>query len=326
MDAENILEIKDLVVHYEMDDGVCEAVNGVDLTLKKGEVLGLVGETGAGKTTIALSIMGLLPIPPSHIVRGSILLEGKEIIGMKSKELQKIRGNTVSMIFQDPMTSLNPVLTVGDQISEVIQIHQKLKKGEADVKASQLLETVGIPSDRFKEYPHQFSGGMKQRVVIAMALACNPALLLADEPTTALDVTIQAQVLDLMRELREKYDTSMILITHDFGVVAEICDTCAVVYAGEIVEYGTLKHIFKHPTHPYTKALFESLPRLDKKVKRLKVIDGLMSDPMNLPPYCSFYNRCDHACERCKEGNPEKREIEQGHWVRCHLVGRESAE
>lgn len=319
METDNILEIKDLVVHYETEDGVCEAVNGIDLTLKKGETLGLVGETGAGKTTVALSIMGLLPVPPSHIVRGSIKLDGKELVGEKNRELQKIRGDKVSMIFQDPMTSLNPVMTVGDQIAEVIAIHENIKKGDASIKAAKMLETVGISPERYKEYPHQFSGGMKQRVVIAMALACNPALLLADEPTTALDVTIQAQVLELMQELRETYNTSMILITHDFGVVAEICDTCAVVYAGEIIEYGNLEHIFRNPLHPYTKALFASLPRLDKKVERLKAIDGLMNDPMNLLEYCSFYERCERACDICKIGNPENVEVEPGHFVKCHM-------
>ncbi len=323
MEDNTILEIKDLVVHYEMDEGVCEAINGVDITLRKGQVLGLVGETGAGKTSIALSIMGLLPIPPGHIIRGSIKLEGDELIGKSNKEMQKIRGNKISMIFQDPMTSLNPVVTVGDQIAEVIRIHEKLKKGDAEIKAAEMLETVGIPAERHKEYPHQFSGGMKQRVVIAMALACNPTLLLADEPTTALDVTIQAQVLELMRELKEKYETSMILITHDLGVVAEICDSCAVVYAGEIVEYGTLEHIFHHSMHPYTKALFDCVPRLDKRVKRLRTIDGLMNDPMNLPEYCSFYSRCGDACDECRKGAPPKVEAEPGHYVCCCKFRRE---
>ncbi len=319
-DEQVVLEVDDLVVHYNTEDGVAEAVNGMSFKLHKGETLGLVGETGAGKTSVALAIMGLLPTPPSKIIRGSIKLDGEELIGKKSKEMQKIRGAKIGMIFQDPMTSLNPVMSVGDQIAEVIRLHENISKGEASVKAGKMLENVGIAADRYKEYPHQFSGGMKQRVVIAIALACNPSILIADEPTTALDVTIQAQVLELINNLREDYGTSVIMITHDLGVVAETCDKCAVVYAGEIVEAGSLEDIFINAKHPYTKGLFGSIPRLDVIVDRLKPIKGLMSDPMTLPNYCSFYERCDHACEECKNGEPKAVEVSPGHIVRCKLA------
>lgn len=319
-DEQIVLEVDDLVVHYNTEDGVAEAVNGISFKLHKGETLGLVGETGAGKTSVALAIMGLLPTPPSKIIRGKIKLDGEELIGKKNKEMQKIRGAKIGMIFQDPMTSLNPVMSVGDQIAEVIRLHENISKGEASVKAGKMLENVGIAADRYKEYPHQFSGGMKQRVVIAIALACNPSILIADEPTTALDVTIQAQVLELINNLREDYGTSVIMITHDLGVVAETCDKCAVVYAGEIVEAGSLEDIFINAKHPYTKGLFDSIPRLDVIVDRLKPIKGLMSDPMTLPNYCSFYERCDHACEACKNGEPKAVEVSPGHIVRCNLA------
>jgi len=313
----NVVEIKNLVVHYETDDGVVEAVNQVSFSIGKGESLGLVGETGAGKTTIALAIMRLLPVPPSHIVQGVIQLDGEDLAMVSDKEMQNIRGKKVSMIFQDPMTALNPVIPVGEQISEVIRLHEKVSKVEAERKAVEMLELVGIQADRFKDYPHQFSGGMKQRVVIAIALACNPELLIAEEPTTALDVTIQAQVLEMMKDLRTKFGTSLLMITHDLGVVAEICDKCAVIYAGEIVEYGTVEHIFDHPKHPYTKGLFSSLPSLNKEVDRLESIPGLMVDPMDLPEYCSFYDRCSVCGEQCKACDPELVEIEPGHFVKC---------
>ena len=244
-----LIDVKNLVVHYETDDGVVEAVNNVSFQLNRGETLGLVGETGAGKTTIALSLMRLLPVPPSHVIQGSIALEGEDLMSKSEKEMRKIRGRKISMIFQDPMTALNPVHRVGDQIAEVISLHQHVTNKEATVKAMEMLQMVGIPAERYSDYPHQFSGGMKQRVVIAIALACHPELIIADEPTTALDVTIQAQVLELMKDLRKQFNTAMLLITHDFGVVAEICDRCAVIYAGEIVEYGTVAHIFNHPIH-----------------------------------------------------------------------------
>ena len=317
--SENILEIRDLVVEYHTDDEIIHAVNNVNLSVKKGETIGLVGETGAGKTTIARSIMRILPVPPAKVMGGEIYFEGKDIMKISEAEMRKIRGNRISMIFQDPMTALNPIETVGFQITKAILLHNHIKKVEAQERACTMLEMVGIPMDRFKEYPHQFSGGMKQRVVIAMALACNPELLLADEPTTALDVTIQAQVLDMMKDLKRRLGTSVILITHDLGVVADSCDSVAVIYAGEIVEYGTAVHIFKTPTHPYTIGLFNSLPRLDSTERRLKPIKGLMPDPTNLPKGCKFCDRCPHATEKCAESVPEVTEVAPGHLVKCFL-------
>lgn len=317
IDTMPLVDVKNLVIHYETDDGVIEAVNNISFQLRRGETMGLIGETGAGKTTIALALMRLLPIPPSHVVRGSVQLEGDDLMTKTEKEMRKIRGHKISMIFQDPMTALNPVHRVGDQIAEVISLHQHVTNKEATVKAMEMLHTVGIPEERYYDYPHQFSGGMKQRVVIAMALACRPELIIADEPTTALDVTIQAQVLELMKELRKKFNTSMLLITHDFGVVAEVCDCCAVIYAGEIVECGTIKHIFNHPMHPYTIGLFNSLPSLNEDVEHLKSIPGLMVDPTNLPPYCSFFDRCFSKCDKCKKDDPKLVEVEPGHFVKC---------
>ena len=325
MMSDKLSEIRDLVVHYETDEAVVEAVNHISFSLEAGDTLGLVGETGAGKTTVALSIMGLLPYPPAHIISGSILLDGQDITKCKERELRKIRGNKASMIFQDPMTALNPVRTVGDQIAEVVRLHQKVSRKEAWAKAEEMLEMVGIPKERSKEYPHQFSGGMKQRVVIAIALACNPDLLIADEPTTALDVTIQAQVLELMRNLQETHQTALLLITHDFGVVADICKKCAVIYAGEIVEYGTVEDIFDRPAHPYTLGLFRSLPSLDQEVDRLTPIPGMMSDPTNLPSGCSFYDRCDRKTPLCAQQDPQQIELTAGHYVKCHHCGKEGA-
>ncbi len=318
--SQPVLEVKDLIVHYETASGVVEAVNNVSFTIRKGETLGLVGETGAGKTTIALSAIRLLPVPPSHIIQGSIHLQGQDVYQIPEKEMRKIRGNVVSMIFQDPMTALNPVIPVGEQVAEVIRLHDKVSKKEAEQRAVEMLEMVGIRAERYQDYPHQFSGGMKQRAVIAQALACNPELLIADEPTTALDVTIQAQVLEMMKQLRDKLGTSMLLITHDFGVVADICDKCAVIYAGEIVECGSVEQIFRNPCHPYTIGLFASLPSIDKDVDRLYSIKGLMADPMDLPEYCSYYDRCDKACEACKTCDPVLTEVEPGHFVKCRSV------
>lgn len=320
---EELLRIRDLVVEYDTDEDVVQAVNHVDLQLGKGETLGLVGETGAGKTTIAKAILRILPDPPSRVKAGEIYFEGKDILKLSEGKMRKIRGNKIAMIFQDPMTALNPIETVGSQIAEAIGLHEKLSKAEVQKRAVDMLEMVGIPGERYGEYPHQFSGGMKQRVVIAMALACRPELLLADEPTTALDVTIQAQVLDMMESLKEKLNTSMILITHDLGIVAGMCDRVAVVYAGEIVEQGTTEEVFDFPGHPYTLGLFQSLPRLDSTEKRLKPINGLMPDPTNLPEGCKFYDRCPYACEKCKEKEPEMREYRQGHFVRCIRQGGE---
>lgn len=315
--SEKLLEIKNLVVRYDTDFERVEAVNGINLSLEKGKTLGLVGETGAGKTTTALSIMRLIPDPPGKIVEGEILYNGEDILKKTEKEMRKIRGNNISMIFQDPMTALNPVLTVGDQIMEVISLHNKISKADATTKAIDMLEMVGIPGDRYYEYPHQFSGGMKQRVVIAIALACNPNLLIADEPTTALDVTIQAQVLEMMNELKKRLGTSMILITHDLGIVAETCDNVAIMYAGEIVENGSAVDVYNNRTHPYTIGLFDSIPDLDKDVDRLMVISGSVSNPADLPKGCKFHPRCPYCTERCTMENPPVFEIEPGHYVKC---------
>ena len=320
------LEVENLVVRYSMEKQWVEAVNGVSFKLEKGKTLGLVGETGAGKTTIAKAIMRILQTPPADIRDGRIYLEGEDLLAIDEKEMLKIRGNKISMIFQDPMTALNPIMTVGSQITEGLLLHNDYDKATAKKEAKKMLEMVGIPGDRYVEYPHQFSGGMKQRVVIAMALACNPDLLLADEPTTALDVTIQQQVLDMIADLREKQNTSMILITHDLGVVARTCDDVAVVYAGEIIESGSKEDIFDHPTHPYTLGLFGAIPKLTGDEKRLHPIDGSTPDPTNLPEGCKFSPRCPHATDACKSGNVCMTEITPGHFVRCHLVeGGENA-
>ncbi len=311
------LEVKDLSVQYVTKEETVYAVNGISFQLEKGSTLGLVGETGAGKTTIARAILGILPVPPAEIHGGEIFLEGKDILKMSEKEMRDVRGNKISMIFQDPMTALNPVMTIGRQIEEVIEIHENIGKAEARKRAEDMLELVGIPAERYIEYPHQFSGGMKQRVVIAMALACNPDLLLADEPTTALDVTIQAQVLDLMKELHEKKNTSMILITHDLGVVAEMCDHVAVVYAGEILEMGTLEDIFDRPSHPYTEGLFRAVPNINSDEDVLHPIHGLTPNPADLPSGCKFHPRCEFCTEECKHDHPELIEIEPGHYCRC---------
>ena len=314
---EHLLEIKDLSVCFHTMDADVHAVNGIDLAIDAGETLGLVGETGAGKTTTALAILNLIQSPPGKIESGQILFAGRNILEMTDDELLSIRGSAISMIFQDPMTALNPIFRVEDQIAEVIRIHEKKSKREAVEKAREMLELVGIPAERGSDYPHQFSGGMKQRVVIAMALACSPKLLIADEPTTALDVTIQAQVLDMMTELKTKMDSSMLLITHDLGVVAETCDKVAIMYAGEIVEYGSLEDLFEHTAHPYTEGLFGSLPSLENDVHRLKPIQGLMPDPANLPDGCKFHPRCPYAVDQCRSGAPALREISPGHLCQC---------
>ncbi len=305
--SEALLHIDDLAVTYSSGAKTVHAVNGVSLDIKKGETLGLVGETGAGKTTIAKAILGILPSPQSKVSSGEILFHGKNLLEMSGKELRGVRGGQISMIFQDPMTSLNPVMRVVDQIAEGIRVHQNVSKKESEIIAEKMLNMVGISSDRAREYPHQFSGGMKQRVVIAMALSCEPELLLADEPTTALDVTIQAQVLELIGELKEKYRTSLLMITHDLGVVAEVCDYVAVIYAGRIVEYGTKEEVFDHPLHPYTVGLFNSIPDIKKDVDRLSPINGLPPDPTDLPSGCSFSPRCPFATERCHSVEPELR-------------------
>lgn len=312
-----LLEVKNLKVQFETSDGIVKALNGIDISLDEGMTLGLVGETGAGKTTLAKSIMRIIPQPPGKIVSGEILYDGNDILKMDKNEIRKIRGQHISMIFQDPMTSLNPVMTVGEQIAETIKTHEKISAVEATKKACEMLELVGIKADRAGDYPHQFSGGMKQRVVIAIALACNPKILIADEPTTALDVTIQAQVLEMMQNLKRKFNTATILITHDLGVVAQTCEKAAVIYAGEIVEYGTVHEVFKDMRHPYTIGLMNSIPKIHVDERRLHPIDGLMPDPMALPDGCKFCDRCQFAVERCKKDNPEMVHLGGEHFARC---------
>lgn len=317
---QTILEVQDLRIHFELREGTVKALNGIDLVLKEGRTLGLVGETGAGKTTLAKGIMGLTAKPYGKIKSGKILYEGKNLLEMDKKQLRRIRGEHISMIFQDPMTSLNPVMTVGDQIAEAIRNHDKLSRVDAAKKAAEILELVGIPSARGSEYPHQFSGGMKQRVVIAIALACNPKILIADEPTTALDVTIQAQILEMIRDLRERFRTSMLLITHDLGVIAQNCDYVSVIYAGEIVETGTVHDIFRNKLHPYTAGLFSSIPNINEDVERLVPIEGLMPDPTDLPVGCAFCDRCCFATEQCRTEHPHLVNMggeEGNHQVRC---------
>ena len=314
---EPFLSIRDLVVEYTSGGSVVHAVNGVSLEVYKGRTLGLVGETGAGKTSIAKAIMRILPDPPARVANGEIYLDGTDLLKLKEAEMRKVRGKKISMVFQDPMTALNPVVRVVDQISEVIKAHNDFSDAQATAEAIKMLTLVGIAENRAREYPHQFSGGMKQRVVIAMALACNPDLLLADEPTTALDVTIQAQVLDMMKNLRNQFNTAMILITHDLGVVADICDEVAVVYAGEIIEYGDKFAVFDNPSHPYTQGLFGALPDTSVDKPRLTSIEGMPPDPTNLPQGCKFSPRCPHASEECRKGSVELMDMGDGHMCRC---------
>ena len=318
-----ILDVKNLAVRYEVEDGTVYAVNGIDLQLKRRETIGLVGDTGAGKTTTAMALMHLIASPPGVVEAEKLEVDGNEMTQLSAKELEHVRGKDISMIFQDPMTALNPVFSVGDQIAESIFLHENVTKKEAFERAVQMLEMVGIPGNRAKEYPHQFSGGMKQRVVIAIALACNPKLLIADEPTTALDVTVQAQVLELMAELKEKYDTSMIMITHDLGIVAEVCDSVAVMYAGRIVEQGTLEDVFNHTKHPYTEGLFNSLPNINNRTAKLKPIKGLMPDPTVVHTGCPFAPRCEYATEECSKRVPELVSDGPTHKYACLAYERE---
>ncbi|WZL72540.1 ABC transporter ATP-binding protein [Clostridiaceae bacterium 35-E11] len=323
MRDKNLLEIKNLKIHYKTDEGVVHAVENLNLTVKNGETLGFVGETGAGKTTTALGIMRLVPEPPGKIVDGEIIFEGEDLLKKSKKEMRNVLGKDIAMIFQDPMTSLNPVMTVGEQIAEMILLHQNVSKREAYDMACKMLEKVGIKEERAKDYPHQFSGGMKQRVVIAIALACNPKLIIADEPTTALDVTIQAQVLDLMKKLKDEFNTSMILITHDLGVVAEICDKVAIMYAGNVVEYASKELLYTQPLHPYTQGLFDSIPDIEKDEERLREIEGLPPDPTELPLGCSFYPRCPKAFNKCSSEKPGIYNINEEHYVQCFLYDSE---
>lgn len=319
---EKLLEIKGLKTYFNTEDGVAKAVNGVDYHVYKGETLGVVGESGSGKSVTSLSIMRLIPNPPGFIAGGQILFNGKDLLKLSYEQMRKVRGNQISMIFQEPMTSLNPVFTIGNQIMEPLILHENLSLKDAEDRAVQMLDKVGIPGarNRLNDYPHQFSGGMRQRVMIAMALACDPKLLIADEPTTALDVTIQAQILELMVELRENNpESSIILITHDMAVVAETCDRIAVMYCGRIQEMATVDEIFYNPKHPYTRGLLESIPNPTKKKDRLFAIPGIVPNLMNLPIGCKFCTRCDEKMDICELEEPPMVEISEGHFLRCHL-------
>jgi peptide/nickel transport system ATP-binding protein len=315
--------LKNLTVEYHADGRTIHAVNNVSFDLNKGKTIGLVGETGAVKTTIAKSILRILPDISAKLTGGEIYLEGKDLFKLSQEEMRKVRGKRISMVFQDPMTALNPIMRIGNQIMEVIYLHNDISKHEARERAMEILRLVGIHGGRYFEYPHQFSGGMKQRVVIAMALACEPDLLIADEPTTALDVTIQAQVLDMIKGLVRQKNTSMIMITHDLGIVAEVCDDVAVVYAGEIVEIGGKEEIFDHPLHPYTIGLFGALPELDKDTDRLSPVPGLPPDPSNLPLGCSFSPRCQKAGDECRKVKYDLTELRPGHFCRCRYAGKQ---
>lgn len=317
-----LLKIEGLKTHFFTGAGVVKAVDGLDLEIRKGETLGIVGESGSGKSITAMSVMRLVPNPPGKIVAGRIFFAGADLLLKSEAEMRSIRGNSIAMIFQDPMTSLNPVFTIGDQIAENIKLHQGLGKKAAWARAGEMLEKVGIPDAgaRAGDYPHQFSGGMRQRAMIAMALSCNPQLLIADEPTTALDVTIQAQILDLMRQLKEEYHTSIMLITHDLGVVADLCDRVLVMYAGRPVEFAVLADLFTDARHPYTWGLMRSIPRLDEETKeRLEPIEGQPPDLRKLPAGCRFAERCPRVMAHCWTDCPEMRELAPGHLAACHL-------
>jgi peptide/nickel transport system ATP-binding protein len=324
--SKSFLSVRNLIVEYTQGKNVIHAVNNISFDVEKGKTLGVVGETGAGKTTIAKAILRILPDRACSIKNGQIFLDGEEISSYSEEEMLKVRGNKIAMIFQDPMTALNPLMTIGEQIIEVIHLHNpKMSKQDAIKQAVEMLEMVGIAGKRFIEFPHQFSGGMKQRVVIAMALACDPELLLADEPTTALDVTIQAQVLELIKNLQKKFNTSMILITHDLGVVAETCDNVVVIYAGRIVEYATKKDLFMHPLHPYTVGLFGSLPSMNSISDRLLPIPGMPPNPARLPEGCSFAPRCSRMKDECMRKEVPLFEVEPGHFCSCHCAAKEVA-
>ena len=314
-----LIEIKDLKVEFKTERATAYALNGVNLEIKKGESLGLVGEAGAGKTTTALSILNLLAKPAAHIMGGDVLYKGTSVFSMSEKKLRDIRGKEISMIFQNPLTSLNPVFTVGEQIAMVLRTHKNLGKKEAFQEAGKLLETVGIASYRLSDYPHQFSGGMRQRVGIAASLACNPELLIADEPTTALDVTIQAQILELMKDSQDKYSTSLLMITHNLGIISELCQKVAVMYAGRIIEYGTVKEVFKYPAHPYTKGLLGAIPRLDVDSDHLEVIPGNIANVHHLPSGCKFHPRCAFCKKECEQEEPAMNRINDNHYVACYI-------
>lgn len=316
-----ILEVKGLKTHFHTKRGISKAVDGIDFSLRKGETLGIVGESGCGKSITSLSILRLIPSPPGRIAEGQILFKDRDLVTLPEKEMRKIRGNEISMIFQEPMTSLNPVIPVGEQIAEALRLHQKMGRKEAMAKAVEMLQLVGIPSPekRAKQEPFQLSGGMRQRVMIAMALACTPEVLIADEPTTALDVTIQAQILELIKDLQQKLGMGVILITHDLGVVAETCDTVAVMYAGNIIEHASTKDIFANPKHPYTRGLLESLPKINEDQEELKTIEGSVPSAYNMPEGCRFASRCPFREEICLQKRPDLVEQSDGTKVRCWM-------
>jgi peptide/nickel transport system ATP-binding protein len=322
-----LLEVKNLKTHFFKKKTVIPAVDGVDLKINKGETVALVGESGSGKSITSLSIMRLVPTPPGKIVDGEIYLDGKELVSMSENDMCKIRGNEISMIFQEPMTSLNPVLTIGEQITEILTYHQKMSKNEANKKAIELLEMVGFSraAELINDFPHRLSGGMRQRVMIAMAMSCNPKLLIADEPTTALDVTIQAQILDLMKEVSKKFDTSILLITHDLGVVSEIAERVVVMYGGQVVEEASVEDLFDEPFHPYTEGLMASIPAIDGEITRLQSIEGNVPSPENMPIGCRFAPRCVKAFDRCHQELPQLKQVNGGRSVRCFLYDSEEA-
>ncbi len=315
---EPILKVENLKTYFHTEDGIVKAVDGVSFELYEGETLGIVGESGSGKSVTSLTVMRLLD-EKARIEGGKVIFNGKNLLELSEQEMQKIRGNDIAMIFQEPMVALNPVYTIGDQIMEAIILHQEVKESEARKITIELLRKVGIPEaeKRIDQYPHQLSGGMRQRAMIAMALSCKPSILIADEPTTALDVTIQAQILDLMKELQQEYGMALIMITHDMGVIAEVADRVAVMYAGKVVEYGEVEEIFTKPKHPYTYALLSSIPRLDVEQQKLKSIPGNVPDPLNFPPGCRFHPRCEFAQEKCKEEIPELVEVKERHLTAC---------
>jgi len=317
-----LLSVEDLCTYFYTDDGVVKAVDGVGFEIGQGQTVCLVGESGCGKSVTALSILRLIPAPPGKIAQGRIFFNGRDLLGLSEADMRSIRGNEIAMIFQEPMTSLNPVFTVGDQIMEAVMLHQKVKAGEARARTVEMLRKVRMPNpeQRIYEYPHQLSGGMRQRVMIAMALSCNPKLLIADEPTTALDVTIQAQILDLLRQLQQDFKMALLLITHDLGVVAEMADQVYVMYASKVVEHAEVKELFKHPLHPYTQGLFRSLPRLGVKKERLEAIPGVVPNPLQFPKGCKFWPRCPDATEQSRREEPQLRELRPGHWVACWNV------
>ena len=326
--AETILEIKDLCVEFQTVEGTVHAVDHLNYTLHKGEKLGIVGESGSGKSVSSLGMMQLIPNPPGRITGGEILYHGKDLVKASEKEMQKIRGNEISMIFQEPMTSLNPIIKCGKQIAESLRLHRGMKKKEAMEEAVRMMRAVGIanPEVRAHEYPHQMSGGMRQRVMIAMALACQPQILIADEPTTALDVTIQAQILDLIRELNESMGTSVVFITHDLGVVSELCDTVIVMYTGHIVEQAPVKELFESPKHPYTKGLLNAIPKITRERNPLETIEGMVPNPTERIEGCSFSPRCPYATDQCRKAEPPMTELSDGCLVRCWQYAKENEE